>query len=694
MEASQMPDQLRELVSELDRQAQKCMRYDTGASGQAIEGLFTLQSQGADYARALRELQSLISDCLAQGGDWRAIPVADKSLLWKLCAFSRPSGCFADPRILRQKTGTFLKRLERRMNNDDIHGYWKSKGIEQWITSDKPSSISLEVSFRGSGRVQRFALDLADHLEKYQPVICMIGGLSKSDSDRIFPILKPETVLEHLIIQALRQDTLEKPVLYLADTLHSFKTATTCLDFVSLLRNIFAHIPKTSIVLDVSVLCPRFENEITAWLAGFSSLITNLWNSESPRFCQIMLLGPHSLLTKQRGPIISTDPVLDTKRKIPLQRLAKAEPTPFTIPIVPSKVVPGNLLEESESQKTETASFTHSQQVTLDSSRSDQHLGQPPADPRVGLEKLRKEDRCRENIKLAIVCALTLEADAVQALFEEHWEDLDPRDMRSPGDTNAYSFGMLVRFPTVLVHMPGMGRTSASIVATNCRNSFPNLKLALVVGICGGVPFYNSGKTEIVLGDVIISEGLIAHDYGRQYPDRFIRKDSASDVFGRPPPELRSLLGKLKGRFGQRQLRERTFTHLQALTREFGSEVEYLGVDEDRLFEGTYMHRHSDSHACNICSDHAICDEARGLTCEELSCDKSKLIIRQRLNVIPKDESPFKPAIHFGCIACGEQVMKSGKHRDDIANEEGIIAFEMEGAGVWDFSLSCYQGCL
>lgn len=265
--------------------------------------------------------------------------------MWKVCAFSRPPASFADPHCLRQKTGTFLKRLERRMNNDDTHSYWESKAIEQWITADKPSSVSLDASFRGSGRVQRFALDLADHLEKYQPVICMIGGLSKSDSDRMFPILTPETVLEQLIIQALRQDTLQNPMLYLADTLHSFKTATACLDFLSLLHNIFTHIPKTSIILDVSVLCPRFENEITTWLAEFSSLSTNLWKSESPRFCQIMLLGPRSLLTKQRGPIISIDTVLDTKRKFPPQRLTKAEPTPFTIPIASSKVVPGNVLE-------------------------------------------------------------------------------------------------------------------------------------------------------------------------------------------------------------------------------------------------------------------------------------------------------------------------------------------------------------
>lgn len=28
--------------------------------------------------------------------------------------------------------------------------------------------------------------------------------------------------------------------------------------------------------------------------------------------------------------------------------------------------------------------------------------------------------------------------------------------------------------------------------------------------------------------------------------------------------------------------------------------------------------------------------------------------------------------------------MKSGEHRDRIARQRGIIAFEMEGAGIWD----------
>lgn len=45
---------------------------------------------------------------------------------------------------------------------------------------------------------------------------------------------------------------------------------------------------------------------------------------------------------------------------------------------------------------------------------------------------------------------------------------------------------------------------------------------------------------------------------------------------------------------------------------------------------------------------------------------------------------PRKPLIHFGRIASGDLVMKSGHDRDQIAAEANVIAFEMEGAGVWD----------
>ncbi|KAF5624062.1 hypothetical protein F25303_11630 [Fusarium sp. NRRL 25303] len=42
------------------------------------------------------------------------------------------------------------------------------------------------------------------------------------------------------------------------------------------------------------------------------------------------------------------------------------------------------------------------------------------------------------------------------------------------------------------------------------------------------------------------------------------------------------------------------------------------------------------------------------------------------------------PAVHFGLMASGNSVMESGEDRDRIAAQEGVIEFEMEGAGVWD----------
>src|SRR6478735_958615 len=130
----------------------------------------------------------------------------------------------------------------------------------------------------------------------------------------------------------------------------------------------------------------------------------------------------------------------------------------------------------------------------------------------------------RRGFEIAIICALPLEADAIEALFDHHWDDDGPPFYKEPGDPNAYSTGVIGRFNVVLAYMPGMGKVNAATVASNCGKSFPCIKLALVVGICGVVPF-GPTNDEIVLGDVIISNGVIQYDFGRQLPDRFVRKD-------------------------------------------------------------------------------------------------------------------------------------------------------------------------
>nr|XP_001397435.2 hypothetical protein ANI_1_1438144 [Aspergillus niger CBS 513.88] len=76
------------------------------------------------------------------------------------------------------------------------------------------------------------------------------------------------------------------------------------------------------------------------------------------------------------------------------------------------------------------------------------------------------------------------------------------------------------------------------------------------------------------------------------------------------------------------------------------------------------------------CKKDDHCKKAHDAPCEALGCDPAKLIHRFR-------PSPNQISIHFGRIASGDTVMKSGVDRDRIASRDTIIAFEMEGAGIY-----------
>ncbi|KAH6975801.1 nucleoside phosphorylase domain-containing protein, partial [Ilyonectria destructans] len=265
----------------------------------------------------------------------------------------------------------------------------------------------------------------------------------------------------------------------------------------------------------------------------------------------------------------------------------------------------------------------------------------------------------RHDFEIAVICALIIEADAVDALFDHHWDEDGPPYDKAPGDPNAYSTGAIGRHNIVLAHMPGMGKANASAVAANCRASFPNIRLAVVVGVCGAVPFSPGGE-EIVLGDVVVSDGVVQYDLGRQLPDRFIRKDTLLDSLGRPNAEIRSLLTKLKGIRVRKTLQSKMAGYLSVIQHEPDLAAEYPGVVHDRLFEAAYRH------------------VADGTPCNECGCN-GPLVPRSRL-----EQDILQPAVHFGLIASGDTVMKSGEGRDAIARQEGVVGFEMEGAGVWD----------
>jgi nucleoside phosphorylase len=115
---------------------------------------------------------------------------------------------------------------------------------------------------------------------------------------------------------------------------------------------------------------------------------------------------------------------------------------------------------------------------------------------------------------IAVLCALSLEAESVQDVLDKKWDE--KKYGKATGDDNAYTLGVIGEHNVVLAHMLGLGTIRAAHTVTTLQMSFPNIKLALVIGVCGGMP-YGTGNEEILLGDVIISKALIQYDFGKQY---------------------------------------------------------------------------------------------------------------------------------------------------------------------------------
>ncbi|KAJ4857869.1 phosphorylase superfamily domain-containing protein [Trichoderma breve] len=293
--------------------------------------------------------------------------------------------------------------------------------------------------------------------------------------------------------------------------------------------------------------------------------------------------------------------------------------------------------------------------------------------------------RSREDFQIAIICALPLEYDVVSLLFDKFWDD-DESYGRARGDMNSYTNGRMGQYDVVLALLPNMGTVAAAGAAASFRSSYPNLQLAFLVGICGGVP--RSGENEIHLGDVIISKSAVQYDLGKQYHKAFVIKDTVDDSLGRPNKNIRSLVASFETEHIRDQLQQKACLYLKdlqsaAAKRRRPQNYQYPGINNDKLFFTTYRHKHRGRQPCPFCDNptDAFCEQAAKASCIDLGCDETQLVKRTDLEM---RGSTGDPEIFVGRIASGNSVMKSGEHRDKIAEEQNVIALEMEGAGVWD----------
>ena len=243
---------------------------------------------------------------------------------------------------------------------------------------------------------------------------------------------------------------------------------------------------------------------------------------------------------------------------------------------------------------------------------------------------------CREDFQTAIVCTLPLEYDAVSLLFDSFWDEDGEQYGRAGGDTNHYRTGRIGKHDVVLALLPNMGKAAAAGAAASFRSSYPNLKVALLVGICGGAP--STGTDELLLGDVVVSKMVLQHDFGRQYHDKLVPKNTADDSLGRPNKDIRGLIAILESEFGKEHLRQSAARHLvclqeTAIRKERRCNYRYPGFAEDKLFAPAYRHKHRGPRLCDFCNEkiQGYCADAAQASCAELGCDEGQLLPRKRL---------------------------------------------------------------
>ena len=262
-----------------------------------------------------------------------------------------------------------------------------------------------------------------------------------------------------------------------------------------------------------------------------------------------------------------------------------------------------------------------------------------------------------EDYTVAWICALPLEAAAAIAMLDK----THTLTTCTP-NSNAYEYGELNGHFIVIAHLPHgvYGTVSASAVASRIRLTFPRIQFALMVGIGGGVP----GKpNDIRLGDVVVSRpsgkhgGVIQYDYGKAIHDGTFEEIG---ILNKPPQALLTHMSLLEARHLTKSGNEFSDMIWKALERCPNMRHAFCAPDDDFLFHSTYSHVDKDGD-CG-------------------SCDMRQLVERE-----PRLVDFFRtPRIHYGLIASGDQVMKDPRKRDTLAQQHGILCFEMEAAGLMD----------
>lgn len=194
--------------------------------------------------------------------------------------------------------------------------------------------------------------------------------------------------------------------------------------------------------------------------------------------------------------------------------------------------------------------------------------------------------------------------------------------------------------------------------------SFPNIRIGLMVGIGAGIPNITGDEedeedeeSDIRLGDVVIGSdketgGVVAYNFGKRLADGSFEVAYHLD---KPPWVLRTALASLEAAHEVREnyLSDFMAQMLAGLPARLRNKWK-RPTSKDMLFPAGYHHQ-------------------RGSTCRK--CDSDEGIKRI-------DRVDDTPAVHYGVIATGSEVVRHAPTRDQMRDDHNAICLEMEAAGL------------
>lgn len=189
------------------------------------------------------------------------------------------------------------------------------------------------------------------------------------------------------------------------------------------------------------------------------------------------------------------------------------------------------------------------------------------------------------------------------------------------------------------------GDSPAIVVARDMLESFPNIRLCLMVGIGDGAPSENH---DIRLGDIVAGSSVFKSD-----------SDSVQrDSLNQPPALLCEALYMIQSTYGLEghQLDDHIKKALEEWPR-LRKTHSRPPSSSDRLYKPQIFHAGTPNEPCReVCGD-----------------DPSNLELRRE-----REEEEDNPAIHYGSIASSTRPIKDALTRDRLAAKDDVLCFETE----------------